>query len=90
MSKNKDDMTIVVYGSKGVGKSSLIGEIADFLKEHDCDVMCVEGPAGGRKQWRPVPEPGNFHPRRLRVKIVEQVGDDSQPVRREPACERHE
>lgn len=81
MSKhNKNaDITIVIYGGKGVGKTSLIGEFADFLVAHDCQVKCFEGPNGGKKAFVPgLPEPGKFRPRPLRVKIVEQWGEKAE------------
>jgi hypothetical protein len=75
--KNKEpDLTVVVYGKDGAGKSALIGEIADFLLAHQCKVKCFQGPNGGKKQFRPEPPPpGRFHPRPLRVKLVEQWGE---------------
>lgn len=81
MSKNKrknrrqPDITVVVYGRTGAGKTSLIGEIGDFLTAHRCHVICVEGPAGGPKKQVALPAPGRFRERPLRVKLVEQWAD---------------
>lgn len=70
--RKQPDITVVVYGKKGIGKSSLIGEIGDFLTAHACKVVCVEGPAGGPKKQVALPAPGRFHARPLKVKLVEQ------------------
>lgn len=81
MSKHNQtpDITVVVYGHDGVGKSALIGEIADFLLAHECKVKCFEGPNGGKKSFRPAPPPpGKFRPKPLRVKIVEQWGEKAE------------
>ena len=66
------DLTIVVYGKHGAGKSALIGEINDFLVAHGARTICLEGRIGEKKRRVIAPPPGLYHERPARVKIVEQ------------------
>ena len=72
----KADLTVVVYGAKGKGKSALIGEIAELVLACGGAVECVAGPSGEKRRVR-VPDPDNFT-RPLRVRFVES-DDDGQP-----------
>ncbi len=73
--KSDADLTLVFYGRPAVGKSALMGEIADFLLSKGCEVVCLEGDVGTKKKRRDIPPPDRFNNCKLRVKLVEQHGD---------------
>jgi hypothetical protein len=74
---NDPDLTVVVYGRSGVGKSALVGEIAELVLACGGEVECLRGEAGGPKRRVRVPDPDCFH-KPLKVRFVEQVGDKTQ------------
>jgi ABC-type sugar transport system ATPase subunit len=66
------DLTVVVHGRKGCGKSALIGEIAALIHACGGEVLCVAGRQGEPKKPVRTPDEDNFH-RALNVKLVEVV-----------------
>jgi ABC-type lipoprotein export system ATPase subunit len=63
------DITVLIYGGKGSGKSSLMGDLHAMLKLYGCEVRCFRSEGARDVECRP-PDEGQFNATR-RIKIVE-------------------
>ena len=71
----KADLTVVVYGRRGCGKSALIGEIAELVLACGGQVRCLAGKTGERKRPVRQPDADKYHAA-LNVELVEIVGGE--------------
>lgn len=65
------DITVLIYGKAGSGKSALMGDLNAMLKDYGCEVRCFQSKTGGDVACR-APDEGQFNEVR-RVKIVEML-----------------
>lgn len=77
----KPDLTVVIHGGKGKGKSAFIGEMAELVLACGGTVEVVAGPAGAEKRPVRVPDPDQFD-KPLRVRFVETEADGQRRPRR--------